>query len=265
MESNVERVWQERSGRKLRYPNHENIGVIEVPNFPALGKFVALRFLEWVQQNEEGVVSLPTGKTPEHFIKWVSHYLENWDDKKVQQDLEQGGIELKTKPKMDKLRFVQIDEFYPIDPDQTNSFYHYVNKYYINGFKLDRKLAMFIDATKIGLSKGERIQDIFPENIVDLSLRTHQPGTRMERKQKDFIHKIDEWCSEYEEKIRNLGGIGFFLGGIGPDGHIGFNVKGSDIYSTTRLTPTNYETQAAAATDLGGIEVARNRHVITIG
>jgi glucosamine-6-phosphate deaminase len=62
-----------------------------------------------------------------------------------------------------------------------------------------------------------------------------------------------------------MGGIGFFLGGIGPDGHIGFNVQGSDHYSTTRLIATNYETQAAAATDLGGIEIAKNRLVITIG
>ena len=62
-----------------------------------------------------------------------------------------------------------------------------------------------------------------------------------------------------------MGGIGFFLGGIGPDGHIAFNVRGSDHNSTTRLTTTNFETQAAAATDLGGIEISRNRLVITIG
>src|SRR5260370_42468094 len=70
---------------------------------------------------------------------------------------------------------------------------------------------------------------------------------------------------EYESRIRSLGGIGFFLGGIGPDGHIAFNVRGSSFYSVTRLTGTNYETQAAAAGDLGGIEISRNRLVITIG
>ena len=70
---------------------------------------------------------------------------------------------------------------------------------------------------------------------------------------------------EYERKIREMGGIGFFLGGIGPDGHIAFNVRGSSVYSVTRLTGTNYETQAAAATDLGGIEISRSRLVITIG
>ncbi len=79
------------------------------------------------------------------------------------------------------------------------------------------------------------------------------------------MSRVDQWCQEYEDKINELGGIGFFLGGIGPDGHIGFNVRGSDHYSTTRLTPTNYETQAAAATDLGGIEISRSRLVITIG
>ncbi len=69
----------------------------------------------------------------------------------------------------------------------------------------------------------------------------------------------------YEDQIAGLGGIGFFLGGIGPDGHIGFNISGSDHHSTTRLCPINYETQAAAAGDLGGIEIARQCHVITIG
>ena len=76
---------------------------------------------------------------------------------------------------------------------------------------------------------------------------------------------IDNWCSEYDQKVRDLGGIGFFLGGIGPDGHIAFNVRGSDPNSTTRLTHTNYETQAAAASDLGGIEISRIKPVITIG
>jgi glucosamine-6-phosphate deaminase len=42
-------------------------------------------------------------------------------------------------------------------------------------------------------------------------------------------------------------------------------VRGSDIHSTTRLTETNFETQAVAAGDLGGIEISKNRLVITIG
>ena len=95
-------------------------------------------------------------------------------------------------------------------------------------------------------------------------MRTDYAKTKLEKLQKDSIELVDQFCTEYEAKIRELGGIGFFLGGIGPDGHIGFNVRGSDHFSVTRLTPINYETQAAVATDLGGIEVSSRRLVITI-
>jgi len=236
-----------------------------VDNFPDLGKLTALRFLEWIQMNPGGVISLPTGKTPEYFIKWTTYYLKNWKNPEVQKELEENGLNPDIRPDMGSLYFVQIDEFYPINPNQHNSFYFYVNYFYIQGFGLDPTKALLIDCSKIGIPPGETLNSIWPEKHVDLSLRYRSATTKLEQKQKDVLHRIDQWCQEYEEKIRNMGGIGFFLGGIGPDGHIGFNVRGSDHFSTTRLTATNYETQAAAATDLGGIEVARKRLVITIG
>ncbi len=263
--SRVEQVAVAHSGRQLIYEPIEKIGVIEVENFPNLGKLTALRFLEWVQANPEGVVSLPTGKTPEHFIKWVNTYLHSWHQISVQAELKEYGIDPEQKPRMSSLTFVQIDEFYPISPTQHNSFHHYINKFYINGFGLDADKALLINAWSTGVPEGMTPNDVFPDEVVDLSLRTRQGQSRLENIQKRVIEQVDQYCTEYETRIRQLGGIGFFLGGIGPDGHIGFNVKGSDHYSTTRLTATNYETQAAAATDLGGIEVARKRLVITIG
>ena len=263
--SKVEQLAVAKSGQKLQYQPVEKVGVIVVDNFPSLGKLTALRFLEWVQQNPGGVVSLPTGKTPEHFIKWVTHFMKHWDDAPVRKEIEEGGITSSAKPDFQSLHFVQIDEFYPIHPKQQNSFYYYVNKFYLQGFGFDRTKALLIDNSKIGLPTGKRLTDVWPEQTVDLSLRYRHPKTHEERLQKEVLENIDQWCAEYEERIRELGGIGFFLGGIGPDGHIGFNVRGSDLNSTTRLTPTNYETQAAAANDLGGIEVSRNRLVITIG
>ena len=122
-----------------------------------------------------------------------------------------------------------------------------------------------IDCKEIGLQKGQTLAAVWPGGEVDLSLRHRAAHSGLEQVQQDALQRIDQWCQEYEERIRCLGGIGFFLGGIGPDGHIGFNVRGSDHFSTTRLTGINYETQAAAAGDLGGIEVARKRLVITIG
>ncbi len=236
-----------------------------VDNFPMLGKITALRFLEWVQENPEGVISLPTGKTPEYFIKWTKFLLDNWNTAKGKKILEEYGLNNTEKPELKGLRFVQIDEFYPIDPKQRNSFYNYVNEFYIKGFGLDPARAQLINSDEIPLFKGKKYKEIFPDLKVDLTLRYREAKSRQERYQKESIFMIDNWCAEYERKIRDKGGLGFFLGGIGPDGHIAFNIKGSDHYSTTRLMETNFETQAVAAGDLGGIDVSRNRLVITIG
>ncbi|MCX7717837.1 MAG: hypothetical protein N2111_05460 [Candidatus Sumerlaeaceae bacterium] len=263
--SPVEQAALGRSIYHLIYEPEEKIPAIVVPNFPALGKLAAVRFLEWVQDNPEGVISLPTGKTPEHFIKCVQHFLHTWDQKATRRELENMGLSCDLKPDLSGLRFVQIDEFYPIDTRQHNSFYYYVHKYYIRGFGLDPARAMFINPSRIGVPHGRKLADYFPEMTVDLSLRVRRARTLLEKQQQEILNEVDKFCVEYERRIRSMGGIGFFLGGIGPDGHIAFNVRGSDLYSTTRLCEANYETKAAAATDLGGIEVARDKLVITIG
>lgn len=264
-ESPVEQRALERSGYDLCYPPRERVPSILVDSFPALGRLTAARFLEWVQDHPEGVVALPTGKTPEYFIKYVLHYLRSWECKDTSAALEELGVDVARKPVLKGLRFVQIDEFYPIDSKQRNSFYYYVNKYYLKGLGLKRDRALLIDPNRIGLPSGASLRDVFPEMHVDLSLRNRHPKTLLEHRQQDVLRAVDAFCTEYEQSIRDLGGLGFFLGGIGPDGHIAFNIRGSDRFSTTRLLTPNYETQAAASTDLGGIEVARHKSVITIG
>lgn len=260
--SPVEKAYLQKSGRTQM---QSQMPYITVDNFPDLGKFTALRFIEWVQQNPKGVISLPTGKTPEHFIKWTQYIIKNWGNEKVKAICEEYGLSAEIKPELSQLHFVQIDEFYPISPEQHNSFSWYVKEYYIKGFGLNPDLALLIDANEISLARGLRYDEVFPKLKVDLSLRYREAKSDLERIQKESIMFIDDWCSGYERKIQELGGIGFFLGGIGPDGHIAFNTRGSDHFSTTRLTETNFETQAVAAGDLGGIEISKNRLVITIG
>lgn len=236
-----------------------------VDNFPKLGLLTACRFLEWAAANPQGVISLPTGKTPEFFIKWTQYLLENWDSKKGKEVREKYGLGSTKKPVLSDLTFVQIDEFYPISSRQQNSFYDYVNKFYIQGFGLSKEKAILINSDDIPLAYGLHFSQVFPDLKVDLSLRFRDPKTDLEKIQQQSIYMIDQWCGEYEQRIRDAGGIGFFLGGIGPDGHIAFNTRGSHIFSVTRLTETNFETQAVAAGDLGGIEISSNRLVITIG
>ena len=52
-------------------------------------------------------------------------------------------------------------------------------------------------------------------------------------------------CEAYEAKIKAVGGIELFMGGMGADGHIAFNVPGSSLQSLTRLVNLNYDTIAA--------------------
>lgn len=236
-----------------------------VDNFPQLGLLASLRFLEWVHQNPEGVISLPTGKTPEYFIKWTNYMLNNWDNKENEKLRDQYGLKIKKAPILEHLRFVQIDEFFPISSSQKNSFYNYVLNYYINDFGLNKNNAQLIKCEDIPLTENMHFSELFPNGKVDLSLRYRESSSKLEELQQKSIFLIDTWCSNYEQQIREKGGLGFFLGGLGPDGHIAFNTRGSDFYSTTRLTETNFETQAVSASDLGGIEISKNRLVITIG
>ena len=260
--SPVEKSFIKKAGN---YKMTTRLPYILVENFPKLGLMTALRFLEWVLENPEGVISLPTGKTPEHFIKYTEFLLENWNKKKGEEIRKAYGLENAEKPDLSGLHFVQIDEFYPISPDQHNSFYNYVDQYYIKGFGFDRNRSLLINSDEIPLANGKHFSEIFPDFHVDLSLKYREPKSELEKLQQSSIFKIIDWCRNYEEQVRDIGGIGFFLGGIGPDGHIAFNVRGSEHHSSTRLTPTNFETQAVAAGDLGGIEVSRTRLVITIG
>jgi glucosamine-6-phosphate deaminase len=260
--TNVEQAFFNESGVKEMTAK---LPYIVVENFPKLGLLTALRFLEWTAENPDGVISLPTGKTPEYFIRWTAFLLENWNNKKGIEIRERYGLQNEKAPSLKGLQFVQIDEFYPINSGQHNSFYHYVLNFYIKSFDLDINKALLINSDRIPLAEGKHYLEVFPDHLVDLSLRYRECKNLQEDLQQKSIFLIDRWCSEYEARIREKGGLGFFLGGIGPDGHIAFNARGSDLYSTTRLTATNFETQAVAASDLGGIEISKNRLVITIG
>lgn len=54
-------------------------------------------------------------------------------------------------------------------------------------------------------------------------------------------------CERYEAKIKSVGGINIFLGGIGPDGHIAFNEPGSSLNSRTRDKELTMDTIIANA------------------
>ena len=120
-----------------------------------------------------------------------------------------------------------LDEYYPINPEHIQSY-----KYFMNEHLFDHI-------------------DILSENI-------NIP---------DGILPLDEiytFCSNYEEKIRSLGGIDLQVLGIGRTGHIGFNEPGSGSESPTRLITLDDITIADAEGDFFAKENVPRR-AITMG
>ncbi|KAJ2083434.1 Glucosamine-6-phosphate isomerase (Glucosamine-6-phosphate deaminase) (GNPDA) (GlcN6P deaminase) [Coemansia sp. RSA 988] len=72
-------------------------------------------------------------------------------------------------------------------------------------------------------------------------------------------------CQRYEDKIKEVGGIELFLGGIGPDGHIAFNEPGSSLESVTRVKTLAYETVLANARFFGGDVNKVPKLALTVG
>lgn len=108
------------------------------------------------------------------------------EHQKVQNILAEHGVDPAKKPDMRSFHFIQIDEFYPINSTQHNSFYYYVNKFYIRGFGLDPKKALLINPNEIGLKPHETLDEIWPNHIVDLSLRFSYPKDALQKDNRKF-------------------------------------------------------------------------------
>jgi glucosamine-6-phosphate deaminase len=76
---------------------------------------------------------------------------------------------------------------------------------------------------------------------------------------------LEAECARYEEKIRALGGIDVFLGGIGADGHIAFNEPGSSLASRTRVKTLTMDTKQMNSRFFGGDPEKVPSTALTVG
>ncbi len=120
-----------------------------------------------------------------------------------------------------------LDEYYPMSPDDVNSYHYFMYQYLFNHIDIDPKNVHI------------------PEGNIPLS-------------------KVLEYTKQYEEKIRKAGGLDFQLLGIGRSGHIGFNEPGSHINSRTRLVTLHHITRVDAAPAFHGLNNVP-RKAITMG
>lgn len=76
---------------------------------------------------------------------------------------------------------------------------------------------------------------------------------------------LERECADYEAAIVKAGGIDFFLGGVGEDGHIAFNEPFSSLASRTRVKTLTPDTLAANARFFGGDAAAVPARALTVG
>ncbi len=120
-----------------------------------------------------------------------------------------------------------LDEYYGLQPDDINSYHYFMNEYLFKHI------------------------DILPENV-------HIPDGNLP------LDKVKDSCINYEQLIRDAGGLDFQLLGIGRSGHIGFNEPGSHKNSRTRLITLNHITRVDAAPTFKGINKVP-RKAVTMG
>ncbi|XP_073822324.1 glucosamine-6-phosphate isomerase Oscillin isoform X1 [Musca autumnalis] len=72
-------------------------------------------------------------------------------------------------------------------------------------------------------------------------------------------------CNQFEEKIKEAGGVELFIGGIGPDGHIAFNEPGSSLVSRTRVKTLAQDTLEANARFFDNDMSKVPRQALTVG
>lgn len=120
-----------------------------------------------------------------------------------------------------------LDEYYPIERDNKESYFHFMHEQLFDHIDID------------------------PKNV-------NIPTGTVDRKE------VYTFCQQYEEKIRQAGGIDIQILGIGRSGHIGFNEPGSSRDSRTRMITLDRITRQDAAKDFLG-EANVPQYAITMG
>jgi glucosamine-6-phosphate deaminase len=120
-----------------------------------------------------------------------------------------------------------LDEYYPMEPGDAESYHRFMHENFFSHV------------------------DVIPGNI------NIPDGTLS-------VEAVEEYCRDYDNKIKSLGGLDIQILGIGRSGHIGFNEPGSQPGDETRKVHLNDITIEDASKDFGGKENVP-RTAITMG
>ncbi len=182
--------------------------IIVTENYEEMSAVAAKLFLETLSEKENCVLGLATGSTPIGLYNNLA------------------AACAKGKVDFSKVTSVNLDEYYPLSPDNDQSYRYFMNKNLFNKVNID-KANTFV-----------------PNGMAE------DPA---------------EACKSYEAKIDSLGGIDIQVLGIGRNGHIGFNEPSADgLIADTHLTDLTQNTIEANARFFESIDDVPT-HALTMG
>lgn len=172
-----------------------------------IANFGANMIAEVMASKKDAVLGLATGSTP------IPMYAE------LVRRYEAGELDFST------VRSVNLDEYYPLAPDNDQSYRYFMNHQLFDHINIDK------NNTNV------------PDGLAE------DPSAA---------------CAAYEQLIRELGGIDIQVLGIGGNGHIGFNEPAEALDPLTHLTDLTEDTIRANARFFAS-EADVPRHALTMG
>ena len=181
--------------------------IIVTKNYDEMSKKAAELMAEIIKNDPKCVIGLATGDTP------IGMYNE------LVAKYEAGELDFSA------VRSVNLDEYYPISPDNDQSYRYFMNKHLFDRVNIDKANTNVPDGTTTDVSAS---------------------------------------CKAYEDKIDELGGTAIQVLGIGRNGHIGFNEPDSELERFTHLVELTPDTIEANSRFFAS-EADVPKHALTMG
>lgn len=181
--------------------------IIVCKNYAEMSAESAKIVAEQIKNKPNSVLGLATGSTPEGMYACLAamHRDEKLDFSRVTS--------------------VNLDEYYPISPDNAQSYRYFMNFNLFDKVNIDKSNTYVPDGT------------------------TDDP---------------EKFCVDYEKLIEDLGGIDLQVLGIGRNAHIGFNEPGDILYPDTHLTELTPSTIEANSRFFASVDDVP-KHALTMG
>lgn len=181
--------------------------IIVCRNYAEMSAESAKIVADQIKSKPDCVLGLATGSTPEGMYACLStmHRDEKLDFSKVTS--------------------VNLDEYYPIAPDNDQSYRYFMNFHLFDKVNIDKSNTYVPDGT---------------------------------------AEDPDKFCADYEKLIEELGGVDLQVLGIGRNAHIGFNEPGDILYPDTHLTELTPSTVEANSRFFDSVDDVP-KHALTMG